>query len=140
MRLKQALLAQCNLAYNKPYVQLIEKLLPVMPHKSLDTFARFSPCFSFLRAKLTFYYLQFFWNSGAEAVEASVKLARHATGKQNIIVVQGSYHGRTFGTMAMTKSKTIYGAGYGPLMVRSLPSPLLLPTFFFLKLTLRHPA
>lgn len=69
-----------------------------MPHKSLDSF--------------------FFWNSGAEAVEASIKLARHATGKQNIIVVQGSYHGRTFGTMALTKSKTIYGAGYAPLMVR----------------------
>lgn len=58
------------------------------------------------------------WNSGAEAVEASIKLARHATGKQNIIAVQGSYHGRTFGTMALTKSKTIYGAGYAPLMVR----------------------
>lgn len=42
-----------------------------------------------------------------------------ATKKQNIIVVQGSYHGRTFGTMAMTKSKTVYGQGFGPLMVRS---------------------
>lgn len=62
------------------------------------------------------------WNSGAEAVEASVKLARHATGKQNIIVVQGSYHGRTFGTMALTKSKTIYGAGYAPLMVSWNPA------------------
>lgn len=61
------------------------------------------------------------WNSGAEAVEAAVKLARHATGKQNIIVVQGSYHGRTFGTMALTKSKTIYGAGYAPLMVSCGP-------------------
>lgn len=42
-------------------------------------------------------------NSGAEAVEAAIKLARQATNKQNVIVVQGSYHGRTFGTMAMTK-------------------------------------
>ncbi|KAL8280975.1 hypothetical protein RQP46_006654 [Phenoliferia psychrophenolica] len=87
---------QVNLGFNKPYLGLIEKLLPVMPHETLDTF--------------------FFWNSGAEAVEASIKLARMATGKQNIIVVQGSYHGRTFGTMAMTKSKTVYGQGFGPLM------------------------
>lgn len=34
-----------------------------------------------------------------------------ATGRQNVIVMQGSYHGRTFGTMAMTKSKTVYSAG-----------------------------
>ena len=76
-----------------------------MPHPSLDTF--------------------FFWNSGAEAVEAAVKLARHATRKQNIIVMQGSYHGRTFGTMAMTRSKTVYGDGYAPLMpgVFSVPFP-----------------
>ncbi|GAA5868471.1 hypothetical protein JCM3774_005390 [Rhodotorula dairenensis] len=94
---------QVNLGYNKPYLQLIEHLLPVMPHKSLDSF--------------------FLWNSGAEAVEASVKLARHATGKQNIIVVQGSYHGRTFGTMALTKSKTIYGAGYAPLMPGVFTTP-----------------
>lgn len=50
----------------------------------------------------------FFSNSGAEAVEASVKLARHATGKRNIMVFQGSFHGRTAQTMAMTTSKYIY--------------------------------
>jgi 4-aminobutyrate aminotransferase len=77
-------------------LELIEKLKPKMPSKSLDTF--------------------FFWNSGSEAVEAAIKLARHATKKQNIIVFQGSYHGRTIGTMSLTTSKTIYGAGYGPLM------------------------
>lgn len=96
---------QVNIAFQKPYLELIENLIPVMPHKSLDTF--------------------FFWNSGSEAVEAAVKLARHATKKQNIIVMQGSYHGRTFGTMAMTRSKTIYGQGYAPLMpgVFSVPFP-----------------
>ncbi|KAM0790489.1 hypothetical protein ACM66B_003363 [Microbotryomycetes sp. NB124-2] len=94
---------QVNIGFNKPYLGLIEKLLPVMPHPSLDTF--------------------FFWNSGAEAVEASIKLARQATGKQNVIVVQGSYHGRTFGTMAMTKSKTIYGEGFGPLMPGVFTTP-----------------
>ncbi len=57
----------------------------------------------------------FFSNSGAEAVEASVKLARHATGKRNIIVFQGSFHGRTAQTMAMTTSKYIYRHDYQPL-------------------------
>ncbi|KAL8721868.1 MAG: hypothetical protein Q9225_001546 [Loekoesia sp. 1 TL-2023] len=96
---------QINIAFQKPYLDLVQHLLPLMPHKSLDTF--------------------FFWNSGAEAVEAAVKLARHATKKQNIIVMQGSYHGRTFGTMAMTRSKTIYGENYAPLMpgVFSVPFP-----------------
>lgn len=88
--------AQQNIAFQEPYLKLVEKLLPLMPHKSLDTF--------------------FFWNSGAEAVEAAVKLSRQATKKQNIIVMHGSYHGRTYGTMAMTRSKTIYGEGFGPLM------------------------
>ena len=97
--------AQVNIAFQRPYLELIEQLIPLMPHKSLDTF--------------------FFWNSGSEAVEAAVKLARHATKKQNIIVMQGSYHGRTFGTMAMTRSKTIYGENYGPLMpgVFAVPFP-----------------
>lgn len=74
---------QVNIGFSERYLELISALLPVMPHPSLDCF--------------------FFWNSGAEAVEAAIKLARMATKKQNIIVVQGSYHGRTFGTMAMTK-------------------------------------
>jgi len=57
----------------------------------------------------------FFSNSGAEAVEGAVKLARAATGKPNIIVFSGSFHGRTAGTMALTTSKTIYRSGYQPL-------------------------
>jgi len=39
----------------------------------------------------------FFWNSGAEAVEAAIKTARFATKKTNIIAFQGAYHGRTYG-------------------------------------------
>ncbi|CAO3608392.1 unnamed protein product [Mucor hiemalis] len=87
---------QVNIFYQKPMLDLIDGLLPKMPSPKLDTF--------------------FFWNSGSEAVEAAVKVARHATKKQNIIVFQGSYHGRTFGTMALTTSKTIYSAGFSPLM------------------------
>jgi 4-aminobutyrate aminotransferase len=58
----------------------------------------------------------FFSNSGAEAVEGAVKLARMATGRTNVIVFPGSFHGRTVGTMSLTTSKTIYRAGYQPLM------------------------
>src|ERR1700742_3329977 len=65
----------------------------------------------------------FFWNSGAEAVEASIKLARAATGRQNIIALQGGYHGRTFGTMALTRSKTIYSEGVNPLMPQVYVTP-----------------
>ncbi len=86
---------QANIVYHEPMIQLTEELSRVLP-PSLDTF--------------------FFSNSGAEAVEGAVKLARAATGRQNIIVFQGSFHGRTHATMAMTTSKTIYRAGYQPLV------------------------
>lgn len=54
----------------------------------------------------------FYAQSGAEAVEAAVKLSKHATGKPNIIVLQGSFHGRTHMAMAMTTSKTVYRLQY----------------------------
>jgi 4-aminobutyrate aminotransferase len=57
----------------------------------------------------------FFSNSGAEATEACVKLARAATGRRNVVVFQGSFHGRTHLAMAMTTSKTIYRHNYQPL-------------------------
>jgi 4-aminobutyrate aminotransferase len=57
----------------------------------------------------------FFANSGAEAVEGAVKLARMATGRPNIIAMEGGFHGRTAMTMALTSSKSVYRAGYQPL-------------------------
>ncbi len=57
----------------------------------------------------------FFANSGAEATEAAVKLAKQATGRPNVVVLQGSFHGRTHLTMAMTTSKAVYRAGHAPL-------------------------
>ncbi len=57
----------------------------------------------------------FFANSGAEIIEAAVKLAKQATGRPNIIVFQGGFHGRTHQAMAMTISKTVYRAGHAPL-------------------------
>ncbi len=85
---------QVNIVFHPPLLDLVEELRPVVPD-GLDSF--------------------FFSNSGAEAVEGAVKLARHATGKPNIIVFQGSFHGRTALTMALTTSKTIYRVGYQPL-------------------------
>jgi 4-aminobutyrate aminotransferase len=57
----------------------------------------------------------FFSNSGAEATEAAVKLARQATRRPNVIVMDGAFHGRTMMAMAMTTSKTGYRSGYQPL-------------------------
>ena len=70
----------------------------------------------------------FFANSGAEITEAAVKLAKQATRRPNIIVFQGSFHGRTHMAMAMTTSKTGYRAGHAPLpagvYVSPFPDPL----------------
>jgi len=93
---------QANIVYHRPMLHLADELLQVVP-KGLDGF--------------------FFSNSGAEAVEAAVKLARQATGRPNVIVFQGSFHGRTVGTMSLTTSKTIYRAGYQPLMAGAFVAP-----------------
>lgn len=85
---------QINIVISPKVVELAEKLNNVTP-PGIDRF--------------------FFSNSGAEAVEASIKLARAATGRRNIIVMQGSFHGRTHQTMAMTTSKTAYRHNYQPL-------------------------
>lgn len=86
---------QANIVIHEPMIRLTEELSQILP-PVLDTY--------------------FFSNSGAEAVEGAVKLARAFTGKTNIIVFQGSFHGRTHATMAMTTSKTIYRAGFQPLV------------------------
>jgi 4-aminobutyrate aminotransferase len=57
----------------------------------------------------------FFVNSGSEAVEAAMRLVRHATGKPNIVVFHGSFHGRTFGAASLTTSGTKFRAGIGPM-------------------------
>lgn len=85
---------QANIVYHKPMLDLVDQLLTVVP-PSLDTF--------------------FFSNSGAEAIEAAVKLARAATGRPNIISFVGGFHGRTNATMALTTSKAAYRSRYAPL-------------------------
>ncbi len=58
----------------------------------------------------------FLTNSGTEAVEAGIKLARWATGRQYIIAFYGSFHGRSYGSVSLTASKAAYRAGFGPLL------------------------
>ena len=58
----------------------------------------------------------FFSNSGAEAVEAALKLARYSTKRYNIIAFLGSFHGRTMGALAATSSKYVQRRGFGPMM------------------------
>jgi 4-aminobutyrate aminotransferase len=93
---------QANLVIHKPMLELVSELKKVV-NPVIDGF--------------------FFTNSGAEAVEGAIKLARHATGRPNIIVFQGSFHGRTIGTMSLTTSKTVYRTGYQPLMAGVFVAP-----------------
>jgi 4-aminobutyrate aminotransferase len=58
----------------------------------------------------------FLGNSGAEAVEAALKLARRATGRQAVVSFLGAFHGRTMGALSVTASKAAYHAGFGPLL------------------------
>ncbi len=58
----------------------------------------------------------FFLNSGSEAVEAAVRLARHATGRPLVVAFDGGFHGRTMGAAALTTSGAKIRAGIGPMM------------------------
>ena len=64
-----------------------------------------------------------FMNSGAEAVEASVKLARKVSGRQGIITFRGGFHGRTMGSVTYTTSKAEYRQGYHPLVPSIFVTP-----------------
>jgi len=58
----------------------------------------------------------FIGNSGAEAVEAGLKLARYKTRRQNVIAFLGAFHGRTMGAVSLTASKAKYHAHFGPML------------------------
>ena len=104
--------AQANIVIHKPMLQLIEQLRQIVP-AGIDSF--------------------YFANSGAEALENAVKIAKAATGRHNIIVFNGSFHGRTHATMALTTSKTSYRTGFGPLPSGIYVSPF--PYAFNLNMT-----
>jgi 4-aminobutyrate aminotransferase len=58
----------------------------------------------------------FLANTGAEAVEGAIKLARRSTGRSDIIAFVGAFHGRTYGALSVTASKATYRRGMGPLL------------------------
>jgi 4-aminobutyrate aminotransferase len=106
---EKLIFGQVNVVLHRPVFELIEELLQIVP-PPLDAF--------------------FFSNSGAEAVEAAVKLAKQATGRANIVVFQGSFHGRTHLTMAMTTSKTVYRTRYQPLVPGIFVAPYPYPYYY----------
>lgn len=86
---------QYTTVMHKPLLELTERLGTVLP-EGLDAL--------------------FFANSGSEAVEAALRLARQATGRPNVIAFHGGFHGRTVATASMTTSGTRFSAGFSPLM------------------------
>ncbi len=67
------------------------------------------------------------FNSGAEAVENAVKIARHATGRQAVVVFEHGYHGRTNLTMGMTAKNMPYKDGFGPFAPEIYRVPMAYP-------------
>jgi 4-aminobutyrate aminotransferase len=90
--------------HHKGYIELAKKLAELAPGR-LDSV--------------------FLANSGAEAVEGAIKMARYVTGRPGIIIFKGSFHGRTMMTTALTTSKLYYREKYEPLpsSIFTLPYP-----------------
>lgn len=91
--------------YEPRYLELMERLAAIAP------FAE--------RARV------FLTNSGTEAVEGAIKLARYHTHRPGIVAFEGAFHGRTMGSLSLTNSKVKQRAGFGPLvpMVHHAPFP-----------------
>lgn len=91
----QLIHGQYTTVMHQPLRRLVERLGEVLP-EGLDSV--------------------FFANSGSEAVESSLRLARQATGRPNIITFHGGFHGRTVGAASITTSGTKFRTGFAPLM------------------------
>ncbi|WP_293780278.1 aspartate aminotransferase family protein [uncultured Aeromicrobium sp.] len=87
--------AQYTTVMHRPLLELVDRLGPLLP-AGLDSL--------------------FFANSGSEAVEAAVRLARMATGRPNVIAFHGGFHGRTVGAASLTTAGTKFRSGFGPIM------------------------
>ncbi len=94
--------AQYTTVMHRPLLDLVDRLGEVLP-AGLDRV--------------------FFANSGSEAVEASLRLARQATGRPNVIVFHGGFHGRTVAAASLTSSGTKFRAGFSPMMAGVHISP-----------------
>jgi 4-aminobutyrate aminotransferase len=64
-----------------------------------------------------------FGNSGAEAMEGAIKLARYSTGRDKIIAFLGSFHGRTMGALSLTSRRAVQRAGFGPMLPGVIHAP-----------------
>lgn len=100
-------------------VQAIQEQAARLIHYSASDF--FLPIYSEVAKRLTEIAPMpntraFLTNSGTEAVEAALKLSRYATGRQNIIAFYGAFHGRSYGSVSLTASKTLYRTKFGPLL------------------------
>lgn len=67
----------------------------------------------------------FFCNSGAESIDAALKLARWHTGRSHVIAFTGAFHGRTYGAMSLSASKVVHRRGFSPLVpdIHHVPFP-----------------
>lgn len=101
--------AQYTTVMHRPLLDLVERMGEVLP-PGLDRL--------------------FFANSGSEAIEAALRLARQATGRPNVVVFQGGFHGRTVAAASMTTSGTRFRAGFSPLMSGVAVSPFPDPTHY----------
>ncbi len=89
--------------YHEKWIELGEKLADIAPFED--------------------YGVSFMTNSGTEAVETAIKLARYHTGRSNFIGFTGAFHGRTMGAVTFTASKPKYHKGFYPLMNGVLHAP-----------------
>lgn len=94
---------------HEPLLTLVDRLAEVLP-QGLDRL--------------------FFANSGSEAIEAALRLARQATGRPNIVVFHGGFHGRTVAAASLTTSGTKFRSGFAPLMAGVQVSPFPDPGHF----------
>ncbi len=101
--------AQYTTVMHRPLLTLVERLGEVLP-PGLDS--------------------MFFANSGSEAIEAALRLSRQATGRPNVIVFHGGFHGRTVAAGSMTTSGTKFRSGFSPLMAGVHVAPFPDPTHF----------
>jgi 4-aminobutyrate aminotransferase len=93
---------QLNISAHPQLLRFVERLRKVLPEE---------------------YHEYAFAQSGSEAVELAIKLARNATGRANIVSFHGGFHGRTMLAASLTNTKINYRRGFGPLMPSIFTSP-----------------
>jgi 4-aminobutyrate aminotransferase len=101
--------AQYTTVMHRPLLDLVDRLGEVLP-AGLDR--------------------MFFANSGSEAIEAALRLTRQATGRPNVVVFHGGFHGRTVAAASMTTSGTRFRSGYSPMMGGVVVAPFPNPTHY----------